>query len=79
MRRERHEQFLNQYGTESDHVRSIEYLDLATIGVLSRELGIEWRIHRPWYGFKWHLRPLKAWWKDARPPSRFWILEGMLP
>src|SRR5579885_178444 len=32
MRRERHEQFLKQYGTASDHVRSIEYLDLETIG-----------------------------------------------
>jgi SAM-dependent methyltransferase len=78
MRRERHEQFLAQYGTESDHVRSVEYLDLATIESLAREIGIEWCVHKPWYGFEWHLRPVKAWWKGARPPSRFWILEGTL-
>lgn len=78
MRRERHEQFLEQYGTASDHVQSIEYLDLETIGALSRELKIDWRIHKPWYGIGWHTRPLKAWWKGARPPSRFWILEGVL-
>jgi ubiquinone/menaquinone biosynthesis C-methylase UbiE len=78
MRRERHQQFLAQYGTESDHVRSIEYLDLATIDALARELGIDWRIHRPWYGVAWHLRPWKAHLKGARPPSRFWILEGQL-
>jgi ubiquinone/menaquinone biosynthesis C-methylase UbiE len=78
MRRERHEQFLAQYGTESDHLRSIEYLDLATIDELARELGIEWRIHRPWYGVQWHLRPWKARLKGARPPSRFWILEGRI-
>jgi SAM-dependent methyltransferase len=78
MRRERHDQFLAQYGTESDHVRSIEYLDLATIDELARELRIDWRIHKPWYGVAWHSRPLKAWWKGTRPPSRFWILEGVL-
>ncbi len=78
MRRERHAQFLAQYGTTSDHIASIEYLDLATIATLARELGIEWRIHKPWYGLTWHLRPWKALLTNSRPPSRFWILEGKL-
>jgi SAM-dependent methyltransferase len=78
MRRERHEQFLKQYGTASDHVQSIEYLDLEMIESLAGELKIDWRIHKPWYGLAWHSRPLKAWWKKSRPPSRFWILEGTL-
>jgi ubiquinone/menaquinone biosynthesis C-methylase UbiE len=78
MRRERRQQFLAQYGTESDHVGSIEYLDLATIDTLAREHKIEWRIHKPWYGIAWHTRPLKARIKGSRPPSRFWILEGQL-
>jgi ubiquinone/menaquinone biosynthesis C-methylase UbiE len=78
MRRERREQFLARYGTESDHIRSIEYLDVASIGALARELGIEWRIHKPWYGAAWHMRPLKARLNGTRPPSRFWILEGQL-
>lgn len=76
MRRERREQFLAQYGTESDHIRSVEYLDVATIDALAREVGIRWRIHKPWYGAAWHLRPLRARMKSGRPPSRFWILEG---
>src|ERR1051325_50628 len=58
MRRERRQQFLAQYGTTSDHVNSVEYLDVETISRLARDLRIEWRIHRPWYGFEWHLRPL---------------------
>jgi SAM-dependent methyltransferase len=78
MRLERRAQFLAQYGTESDHVGSIEYLDLATIEDLARELKINWRIHKPWYGFAWHTRPLKAKLKGSRPPSRFWILEGLV-
>ena len=76
MRRERHRHFLARYETESDHVGSIEYLDLEMIAKLSRELGIEWRIHKPWYGLAWHTRPLRAWLRGRRPPSRFWILEG---
>ncbi len=76
MRLERRAQFLAQYGTASDHVGSIEYLDLATIHTLARELNIEWRIHKPWYGFSWHTRPIRASLKGSRPPSRFWILEG---
>ena len=78
MRRERHEQFLAQYGTQSDHIASIEYLDLRTIATLAREIGIAWRIHKPWYGLAWDLRPWKARMLGKRPPSRFWILEGKL-
>lgn len=76
MRRERRRDFALKYGTESDHIGSIEYLDEATVDSLSREVGIRWRIHRPWYGVGWHARPFRAWWKGSRPPSRFWILEG---
>jgi SAM-dependent methyltransferase len=78
MRNERRQQFLAKYGTGSDHIRSVEYLDVATIDALARELKLEWRIHKPWYGLAWHSRPIRAWWKGARPPSRFWILEGIL-
>jgi ubiquinone/menaquinone biosynthesis C-methylase UbiE len=78
MRAERHREFLARYGTASDHIASIEYLDLATIAALARRVGIEWTIHKPWYGLGWHLRPWKARLKGARPPSRFWILEGRL-
>ncbi|HEV8148122.1 MAG TPA: class I SAM-dependent methyltransferase [Bryobacteraceae bacterium] len=78
MRREKHAQFLAQFGTESDHVGSIEYLDESMLDELARELNVTWRIHRPWYGMAWHLRPWRARLKGARPPSRFWILEGKL-
>jgi SAM-dependent methyltransferase len=78
MRLERRAQFLAQYGTESDHVGSIEYLDVATIDDLARELKINWRIHKPWYGLAWHTRPFRAKLRGARPPSRFWILEGRI-
>lgn len=76
MRRERHEQFVATYGTASDHLASIEYLAEPMLDELSRALGIRWRVHKPWYGWNWRLQPLRAKWRGARPPSRFWILEG---
>jgi SAM-dependent methyltransferase len=76
MREERHRDFAARYGFRSDHVPSIEYLDEAAIAHLARDLNLEWTIYRPWYGWRWHTRPLKAWLTRRRPPSRFWILEG---
>ncbi len=35
-------------------------------------VGIERRVHRPWYGWQWHLRPWKAKLHGKRPPSNFW-------
>lgn len=76
MREERHQQFEEQYGFRSDSVPSMEYVDEAMLKRLTKELNIHWSIHRPWYGLPWHMRPLKAWWRRGRAPSRFWILVG---
>ena len=76
MRAERQEWFQHQYGLRSEALGSIEFFDLEMLASLSRELSLTWKIHRPWYGWRWHLRPVKAWLKRHRPPSRFWILEA---
>jgi ubiquinone/menaquinone biosynthesis C-methylase UbiE len=76
MREERHSQFERTYGFRSDSIPSIEFLWEGLLPELARELRIEWRIHRPWYGLAWHLRPWKARLAQRRPPSRFWILVG---
>jgi SAM-dependent methyltransferase len=76
MREERQQQFQQQYGFRSEALGSIEFLDEPLIAELARELGMRWEIHKPWYGWQWHLRPLRATLKGQRPPSRFWILVG---
>lgn len=76
MRAERQEQFTRQYGFRSEALGSIEFLDEPTLAELARVLRLRWEIHKPWYGFRWHLRPLAARLRGTRPPSRFWILEG---
>jgi len=76
MVRERHADFLKRYGFRSDAIPSVEFLDIPVLGQLSRTLKIKWQIYRPWYGWRWHLRPYQAWLRQRRPPSQFWILVG---
>ena len=77
MRAERHDAFEKRYGFRSDALPSLEYFDEPAIAALAEKLKIEWRIHRPWYGWKWCWRPWNARLRGRRPPSRFWILEGV--
>lgn len=76
MREERQQLFERTYGFRSEALRSIEYLDEPTLSQLARDLGIEWSRTQPWYGWRWALRPWKAWLQRKRPPSRFCILTG---
>jgi ubiquinone/menaquinone biosynthesis C-methylase UbiE len=76
MRTERHDLFARQFGFRSDAVPSIEYFDEAMLDSLSRDLNIEWRRSRPWYGLGWAFRPWKARLASRRPPSQFFILVG---
>jgi SAM-dependent methyltransferase len=76
---ERRERFRQQYGFASDAQGSIEYLDDVALARLGRELGIRWTVHKPWYGLRWHSRPLRAWIERTRPPSRFRIIAGDMP
>lgn len=76
MRTERRASFERQHGFRSEALGSIEFFDLQMLRDLERRLSITWEIHRPWYGWRWHLRPLRARLTKQRPPSRFWILVG---
>jgi ubiquinone/menaquinone biosynthesis C-methylase UbiE len=76
MRAERHAQFQARYGFPSDTVPSLEFLYEAQLSELARDLRLTWRIRQPWYGWKWHLRPVRAALARKRPPSRFCILEA---
>ncbi len=76
MREERHKYFKSHFGFRSDSIPSIEFLDDSQLEDLSGFLGIRWKVYKPWYGWRWHLRPWKARLTGARPPSRFQILVG---
>ncbi len=68
--------YRKNHGFASDVMNSVEFLDEPTLHLLSASLGLQWSVYRPWYGWQWHTRPLKALIQRRRPPSRFWILVG---
>jgi SAM-dependent methyltransferase len=70
---ERHRAYLSQYGFASDSIASLEYLTDERLRTLERRLGLRWRIHSPFYGVRWAMRPLMARLRRRREPSRFRI------
>lgn len=70
---ERRTSFLQRYGTASDSIKSLEYLTHDRLRGLEEQLGIQWTIHSPNYGFRWAMRPLAARLLNRRDPSRFRI------
>jgi len=73
---ERKRSFEQRYGFASDSLISMEYLDNSMIAELAKDLNLTWRIHQPWYGAQWHMRPIFAKLKGRRPPSKFKVLVG---
>jgi SAM-dependent methyltransferase len=76
MVQEKHQAFVQQYGFASDALPSLEFLDLATLSALQKSMQIDWEIVKPWYGWRWHIRPVNAFLRGRRAPSNFWILVG---
>jgi SAM-dependent methyltransferase len=70
---ERHALFERKYETASDSIKSMEFLTDARLHRLEQVLSIEWRIHRPWYGWRWAMRPWIAKLLGRREPSQFRI------
>jgi SAM-dependent methyltransferase len=70
---ERRTAFLQQHGTASDSIKSLEYLTDERLRALEEKLSIRWTIHAPRYGFRWAMRPLVAKLRNRREPSRFRI------
>lgn len=76
MTAEKHADFLKRYGFPSNALPSLEFLDIPSLQSLERGLEMVWTASKPWYGWRWHLRPLRAFVRRRRAPSKFWILTG---
>ncbi len=70
---ERKRQFTNTFGFASDSIASCEFLTAAVLDEASCMLRLRWKIARPWYGWNWALRPLKARLLRRREPSKFYL------
>lgn len=58
---------------------SIEYLTRSGLVQSSAASRVTWRRHRVRYPLWYELRPVKAWLRRKRPPSRFDLWEGVVP
>ncbi|MGE5326919.1 MAG: class I SAM-dependent methyltransferase [Deltaproteobacteria bacterium] len=76
MLQERRSNFERKYGFRSDSVASREYLTPSMLDALGRRFDINWTILHPWYGVKWAVRPLRAWFQRRREPAKFQIIWG---
>ncbi len=70
---ERQKAFTQRYGFPSDGLASLEYLTNERLSDLEKKFGFAWKVHTPFYGARWALRPFIATLKRKREPSRFRI------
>jgi SAM-dependent methyltransferase len=68
---ERHAAFRQRFGSASDSLKSQEFLTDERLQGLEDNCSIRWTIHRPWYGWRWALRPWIARLRGRREPSSF--------
>ena len=73
MLEERRTLFIKRYGFPSDELKSLEYLTDQRLRRMESWLGIHWRVHEPYYGIRWQMRPWLAKLRRRREPSRFRI------
>jgi SAM-dependent methyltransferase len=76
MLEERRAFFVERYGFPSDALQSLEFLTDQRLAAMERRFAIRWRAHAPYYGLRWHVRPLLARLRRARKPSRFRIYSA---
>jgi SAM-dependent methyltransferase len=68
---ERHAAFRQRFGTPSDSLKSLEFLTDERLQALEAKFSIRWTKYRPWYGWRWAMRPWVAKLHGRREPSRF--------
>jgi len=76
MVREREAQFEAKYGFPSDALPSENYLTYDRLEELAEALGLRWELIRPFYGWRWALRPWKARLLGRREPAQFLVIVG---
>jgi SAM-dependent methyltransferase len=75
---EKHNHFAAKYGFASNSIASGEYLTPDRLSQLQSNLGVRWKTYKPFYGFRWLLRPLGAKIRNRRAPSHFRIYTAQV-
>jgi SAM-dependent methyltransferase len=77
MARERADQFEQAYGFRSNDLPHEHYLTFARLARLAQALGFRWRMIRPFYGWRWAVRPWLARLRRQREPASFLLLVAV--
>jgi SAM-dependent methyltransferase len=76
MVREREAYFEQTYGFPSNSIPSENYLTFERLNQLQVKLGIRWELFKPFYGWRWALKPWWARLRASREPARFLLIVG---
>ena len=76
MMAERQADFERRFGTRSDSLPSRGFLSWSELDELAAQVGVEWRVHRPGYGWKWATRRWRERLRGRREPATFAVIEG---
>jgi len=76
MVREREAQFQEQYGFPSNAIPSENFLTFDRLAQLEATLGLRWEWVKPFYGWRWALRPWWARLRGRREPAQFLLIVG---
>ncbi len=76
---EQHGDFERRFGDRSDHLASIGFLTFDDFDRLARQFALRWRFQRPWYGWRWAVRPAIAWLRRMREPATFAVVSARKP
>ena len=79
---EKHETVESQFGALAADLTALPFLEYLTrerLSDASAALGMAWRRHRVRYPLWYELRPVFAWLRRQRPPSRFDLWEATVP
>ncbi len=74
-----HRETEQRHGFRADSVPSMGYLSLDMIQRLGRDLNIEWRFYRPWYGWGEYVQTVRSRLPGGNHEAMRWIVEGSWP
>ncbi len=78
---EKHRDAKHRFGERAETLLAlpfVEYLTRDRLEAASADLGLSWHRHRIRYPLWYEMRPLLAWLRGRRPPSRFDLWECRL-
>ena len=76
MAQERQELFAAQYGFRGDALPHENYLTHERLAEIGGALSLQWQFVKPFYGWRWAIRPWLARLRGRREPASFYLIVG---